>query len=58
MIHTELADQERPEDLEKITLADISIDVMTEAFAFAYRLLHQRRGPVFDARWILVQEEM
>ena len=33
MIHAWLANQKRPEDLEKITLADISIDVMTEAFA-------------------------
>ena len=33
MIHAWLADQKRPEDLEKITLTDISIDAMTEAFA-------------------------
>ena len=33
MIHAWLANQKRPEDLEKITLVDISIDTMTEAFA-------------------------
>ena len=33
MIHASLADQKRPEDLKQITLADISIDVMIEAFA-------------------------
>ena len=33
MIHASLTDQKRPEDPEKITLADISIDAMTEAFA-------------------------
>ena len=33
MIHAWLADQKRPEDPKQITLADISIDAMTEAFA-------------------------
>ena len=33
MIHARLTDQKRPEDPEKITLTDISIDTMTEAFA-------------------------
>ena len=33
MIHTELADQKRPEDPKQITCSDISIDAMTEAFA-------------------------
>ena len=33
MIHAWLANQKRPEDLEKITLTDISIDAMMEAFA-------------------------
>ena len=33
MIHAWLADQKRPEDLKQITLTDISIDAMTEAFA-------------------------
>ena len=32
-IHAWLTDQKRPEDPKKITLADISIDAMTEAFA-------------------------
>ena len=33
IIHTSLADQKRPEGPKQITLADISIDLMTEAFA-------------------------
>ena len=33
MIHALLADQKRPEDPKQITLTDISIDAMTEAFA-------------------------
>ena len=33
MIHAWLTDQKKPEHPEKITLADISIDAMTEAFA-------------------------
>ena len=33
MIQALLADQKRPEDLKQITLTDISIDVMPEAFA-------------------------
>ena len=33
MIHAWLANQEKPEDLKQITLTDISIDAMTEAFA-------------------------
>ena len=33
MIHAWLDDQKRPEDPKQITLVDISIDVMTEAFA-------------------------
>ena len=33
MIHAWLADQKRPEDPKQITLTDISIDAMTEAFA-------------------------
>ena len=33
MIHAWLADQKRLEDPKQITLTDISIDVMTEAFA-------------------------
>ena len=34
----------------------IAIDAMTEAFANV--VMHQRREPAFNARWILVQEEV
>ena len=60
MIHAWLADQKRPADPEQITLADISVDVMTEAFAtvdMPVASKKQRRGPAFNARWTPVQEE-
>ena len=48
-IHAKLANWKRPEDPKKITLADISIDAMTEAFA-TMDMPVASRGPAFDAR--------
>ena len=48
MIHAWLANQKRPEDPEKITLIDISIDVMTEAFATVDM-------PVASKKWASLQ---
>ena len=55
MIHAWLADQKRPEDPVKITLADISTDAMTEAFATVDMPVSSKKRASF---WIKLKRGM